>query len=92
MPNEEFKADCFGTVDKEKKEGCRTCSYSKECETFKPQLIKRSQKAAQASFNNYKKEHDEAVLATYQKQSKNWVFIVVVATLIIIFWLAMGKS
>ncbi|MCK5902759.1 MAG: hypothetical protein KAG28_06370 [Cocleimonas sp.] len=70
----EFDAECFGTVDKETKESCRACDYSKQCKTFKPKLtelkegavgdhLKAEQDKEQRIINNKKRKRNQLIIS-----------------------------
>ncbi|HFC92019.1 MAG TPA: hypothetical protein ENJ51_04325 [Leucothrix mucor] len=85
MPEQEIKPniDCFGTIDKKNKEGCRHCSNNAMCETFKPKLMQLMADAREDGKQDYiNKRNLETALA----KSKYIIYGFVVVVLVFLSW------
>ncbi len=85
MPKQEIKPniDCFGTIDKKNKEGCKHCGNNTMCETFKPKLTQLIADAREEGKQEYiNKKNTEIALA----KSKYIIYGFIVAVLVFLFW------
>ena len=83
----EFDAECFGTIDKEKRESCKACNYSEQCTEFKPKLVALKEEAVQDHINDRKKEKQIIADKKEADQNHKLVSLIVLIVLGIVFWL-----
>jgi len=83
----EFDAECFGTIDKEKKASCNACNYSKQCTEYKPKLAELKEAAVQGYIDDRKKEKRRIADKKEAEQNHTLVSLIVFAVLVIVFWL-----
>ena len=83
----EFDAECFGTIDKEKKTSCHACNYSEQCTEFKPKLAELKEAAVQGHIDERKQEKKRIADKKEADQNHTLVSLIVFAVLLIVFWL-----
>ena len=83
------KIDCFGTVDKKKKESCNSCNNSKLCAVFKPKLEEHKKLAEEKGRLDYIEK------MTAQKSvetNKYAIYGIIVAVLLFLVWMLMQET
>ena len=85
----EFDAECFGTIDKEKKAHCNHCDYSEQCTEFKPKLVELKAAAVENYKNDRKQQKQKIADKKEAEQNHILVVLIVFAVLAIVFWLVL---
>ena len=85
----ESNIDCFGTIDKEKKESCKTCDNSKMCEIFKPKLAEHKAQAEEKGRLDYIKKITKVRGEATNKYS---IYGIIISILLVLLWMIVQES
>ncbi|MCK5813501.1 MAG: hypothetical protein KAH03_04550 [Cocleimonas sp.] len=85
----ESNIDCFGTIDMEKKDSCKTCDNNKMCEIFKPKLAEHKAQAEEKGRLDYVNKITEVKAETTSKYS---IYGIIVTVLLVLLWMLVQES